>query len=62
MISVERFQEAFRDIGAACIPLGACSWETGHVSGREYAKLETDAADVDKDGDALFAGVISCLG
>lgn len=58
-VSVEQFQEAFRDIGAACIPLEACSWEAGRP--RENGKLEVVDADEGKDNE-LFAGVVSCLG
>lgn len=56
---MEQFQEAFRDIGTACIPLEACSWEAPRP--REHVKLECVDVDVDKD-DALFVGVVSCLG
>lgn len=58
MVSVEQFQEAFRDIATACIPLEACSWEAERP--REHAKLEVADADVNED-DALFIGVVSCF-
>lgn len=56
MVSVEHFQEAFRDIGTACIPLEACSWEEAKRA-REYINLD---ADMERD-DAMFACVVSCL-
>lgn len=59
MVSVEQFQEAFCDIGTACVPLEACSWKAERPG--ERAEFEVADADVDKDN-ASFVGVVSCLG
>lgn len=57
MVSAEKFQEVFRDIGTACIALEKCSWKAACPT-----KCEGDAqTDDEENNDALFMGVISSL-
>lgn len=68
MVSTERFQEAFRDIGAACVDAEeTCTWEAAcprrHSECKEGLDVDTVGKDKDKDeGDLLFEAVLSSLG
>lgn len=66
-VSAEQFQEAFRDIGAACVqPEETCTWESSCPRQPSECKATVDVDVGDgknkNEGDLMFMAVLSSLG
>lgn len=65
-VSAEQFQDAFRDIGAACVqPEETCTWEAvgprQHSECKEAVGVDVGQGNDKNEGDLMFMVVLSSL-